>query len=146
MGHYLGHVLRLGVVIAIVLLVVSCTTTQPKRAVPNMSNDIAAYNPADYGYAYGYFKGRAVRGDPVAEDNLGHIYEDGRGVPPDDTQAVYWFTKAANNGNSDAMLSLGVAALYGKGMPKDNTLACQWFSKAKAANNPYASDFYLRYC
>lgn len=146
MHQYLRSGLRLGAMITIALLLVSCATTKPNRYVPNMSNDIAAYNPTDYGYAYGYFKGRAMRGDPVAEDNLAHIYEDGRGVPQNDTQAIYWYTKAANSGNSDAMLSLGVASLYGKGVPKDNQAACAWFDKAKSAHNAYASDFYQRYC
>lgn len=128
------------------LLLAACTTTKPRPPVPNMSNDIAAYNPSDYGYAYGYFKGRAVRGDPVAEDNLGHIYQDGRGVPQNDAQAVTWFTKAADSGNSDAMLSLGVAYLYGKGVSQDNKTACMWFGKARSKHNPYADDFYQRYC
>jgi len=138
--------LKLGLILMLGVLLASCATTKPKRYVPNMSNDIAAYNPNDYGYAYGYFKGRAMRGDPIAEDNLAHIYEDGRGVPTNDTQAIYWFTKAANSGNSDAMLSLGVASLYGKGVPKDNKVACSWFAKARAARNTYAPDFYHRYC
>jgi TPR repeat protein len=67
-------------------------------------------------------------------------------VPQNDTQAIYWYTKAANSGNSDAMLSLGVASLYGKGVPKDNKAACVWFAKARSAHNAYAPDFYQRYC
>lgn len=138
--------LRFSLVLAGVLMLAACSSTTPRRPTPNQSNDIAAYNPTDYGYAYGYFRGRAMRGDAIAEDNMGHIYQDGRGVAPNDPQAIYWFTKAANNGNSDAMLSLGVASLYGKGVPKDNQTACSWFVKAKLAKNPYASDFYQQYC
>jgi TPR repeat protein len=40
----------------------------------------------------------AERGDASAQDKLGVMYEEGRGVQKDDTQAVAWYRKAAEQG------------------------------------------------
>jgi hypothetical protein len=39
---------------------------------------------------------RAEAGDAVAQNDLGVRYDDGRGVPQDDAEAVRWFRLAAN--------------------------------------------------
>lgn len=122
------------------------TTTNKYGYVPTQRTDIAAYNPTTYGYAYAYFKQRAEDGDPVAEDNLGKMYADGRGVAEDPTQSVAWYSKAAAQHNADAELNLGVACLYGHGTAQNTTQACQMFAAAKHDGSPYAQDFYTSSC
>lgn len=39
--------------------------------------------------------------------DLGSMYENGRGVPQNDTEAVKWYLKAANQGDMDAWKILG---------------------------------------
>ena len=42
----------------------------------------------------------AEQGDSYAQYNLGLMYDYGLGVIEDDTQAVYWFRKAAEQGEA----------------------------------------------
>ncbi len=130
-----------------ILSTTACQTVQtPKRTVPSAKNDIAAYNPKAYNYAYSNFKSRAEHGDPVAQNNLGKMYADGRGAPQDLAKSVEWFTKAAMQGEPDAALNLGVACLYGRGTTQDHNQACYWFKAAKRAGNRYANEFYTENC
>ena len=41
----------------------------------------------------------AEQGDAEAQYNLGVMYREGMGVTEDDVQAIYWFTKAAEQGH-----------------------------------------------
>lgn len=42
----------------------------------------------------------------LAQKNLGVMYEFGKGVTKDETQAVAWYRKAAEQGNTDAQANL----------------------------------------
>ncbi|RUQ29706.1 MAG: sel1 repeat family protein [Candidatus Competibacteraceae bacterium] len=44
----------------------------------------------------------AKQGYAVAQNNLGWMYEIGRGVKQDATESVKWYLKAAAQGNADA--------------------------------------------
>ena len=44
----------------------------------------------------------------------------GEGVPKDYKQAVYWFRKAADQGNAGAQYNLGAMYAKGEGVPKDD--------------------------
>ena len=48
------------------------------------------------------FRARAEAGVPGAQYNLGVTYAEGRGVPQDDVQAVYWYRLAAHQGLAEA--------------------------------------------
>ena len=71
---------------------------------------------------------KAEQGDPKAQNVIGTYYEGGNGVAKDYDRAIYWYTKAAEQGNSNAQYHLGV--LYNKA--KNNPLmAYMWFEVAK---------------
>ncbi len=136
----------IGSMITVLMSLTACQSTPPKRYVPTKKNDIVAYNPSYYDYAYSNFKTRAEHGDPVAQNNLGKMYADGRGVPQSPEKSVEWFTKAAQQGEPDAEMNLGVACLYGHGTTKDVNQACHWFKAAKRAGNQFANEFYRENC
>jgi hypothetical protein len=48
----------------------------------------------------------AERNDSYAQYNLGWVYESGKGVPKDTQQAIEWYRKAADAGNSLARARL----------------------------------------
>ena len=50
----------------------------------------------------------AEQGDAEAQISLGIMYDYGRGVPEDDTEAVKWYRKAAEQGVAKAQYNLGV--------------------------------------
>ena len=62
-------------------------------------------------------RARAEQGDATAQLVLGLMYADGRGVLPDDAEAVRWYRLAAEQGIVDAQYILGVAAFRLKNGP-----------------------------
>ena len=73
---------------------------------------------------------KAQAGDPVAQCNLGLMYDQGNGAPKDPATAVKWFRKSAELGNVRAQHNLGCAYEAGEGVPKDATKAARWYRKA----------------
>jgi TPR repeat protein len=65
------------------------------------------------------------------------MYATGRGVTQDYKQAVYWYTKAAEQGFAAAQYNLGVMYANGQGVIQDDKQAVNWYKKA--AEQGYAS-------
>ena len=61
---------------------------------------------------------------------LGIRYHEGDRAPKDYKQAVYWFTKAANQGYAAAQYNLGVCYNNGEGVAQDYKQAVYWYTKA----------------
>jgi|GEM_PF-4036902 TPR repeat protein len=146
-------IFNLIMMVMICALFVGCAKQKPvstpvthHRVSNEYGDQIGGYSPKRYSQAYEYFYTRSLRGDAVAENSLGHIYMDGRGVKANTKKAVYWYEQSAHQGNREAEVNLGVAYLYGRGVKKDVGKACEWFSKAKAQNSRAAFDFYSGYC
>ena len=62
--------------------------------------------------------------------NLGNCYCDGEGVEQNYTEAVKWYTKAAEQGNADAQNNLGHCYHNGYGIEQNFIEAIKWFTKA----------------
>ena len=60
----------------------------------------------------------AEQGYANAQNNLGFMYANGRGVGKDDVQAVVWYRKAADNGLTLAQYNLGTVYATGRGVNK----------------------------
>ena len=60
------------------------------------------------------------------------MYFKGNGVPRDYAQAVSWYRKAADQGDTDAQYALGVSNYNGEGVSKDNKLAYFWWLLSSA--------------
>ena len=54
----------------------------------------------------------------------------GGGVPQDDTQALYWYRQAAEQGDAMAQNHLGSIYTKGLGVPQDYTQALYWYRRA----------------
>ena len=61
---------------------------------------LAAARKGDFETAMKEWRPLAEQGDSYAQFNLGLMYDYGLGVIEDDTQAVYWFRKAAEQGEA----------------------------------------------
>jgi len=75
---------------------------------------------------------RAAQGNTEAQTTLGHLYNNGQGVPQDYTKAAQWYEKAAALGNMKAQYHLGALYENGRGVPQDYTKARQWYERAAA--------------
>ena len=74
---------------------------------------------------------KAKSGEAEAQNALGEAYYDGKGVTENLTEAVKWFTKAAEQENAKAQYNLGICYYYGYGVQyKDYGEAVKWYTKA----------------
>jgi hypothetical protein len=81
---------------------------------------------------------KAEAGDPTAQFAMGKAYEDGKGVPQSDEQAVEWYRKAAEQGNAPAQNDLGLIYLAGRGVERSKEEALKWSHKAARQKYPAA--------
>ena len=68
--------------------------------------------------------------DKYIQFSLGKCYYNGIGVTKDESKAVEWYKKAAEQGLAAAQYNLGVCYEDGKGVPKDERKAVEWYVKA----------------
>jgi len=90
--------------------------------------------------AFKLIKLAAEQGDVTAPNYLGVMYDEGEGVPKDETEAVKWYRLAAEQGHATAQFNLGVMYDEGEGAPKDETEAVKWYRLA--AEQGYATAQY----
>ncbi|KAF9106097.1 hypothetical protein BGX29_010559, partial [Mortierella sp. GBA35] len=75
-----------------------------------------------------------------AQLNIGILYEDGRGVPQDYSQAMDWYSKAADQGDAVAQYCVGNLFYHGLGVPQDYSQAMEWCRKAADQGNTSARE------
>ncbi len=88
----------------------------------------------NYSEAYSKWYPLAVNGDPRAQFNLGLMYHSGLFVDMDESKALYWYHKAAENGIREAQEYLVVG--YGEGwfgLPRDPKKSLFWEQKLAAS-------------
>jgi len=74
---------------------------------------------------------RAEGGDVEAQWQLALAYYNGRGVAPDNGEALRWLREAAEQGHGDAQHHLGFVSAQGLlGLSRDDSEAVKWWSKA----------------
>lgn len=73
-----------------------------------------------------------------AQTILGVAYLEGRGVSKDETEALRWLRKAANQGEVRAQYNLGVIFIQGRIVERDEAEARRWFRRAAAQGLPEA--------
>lgn len=76
------------------------------------------------------YRASAERGDSDAQYKLASMYADGRSVPRDDAQAVFWWRKAAEQGHAAAQSKLAEMYFRGLGVAQDDSMAALWVRKA----------------
>ena len=82
-------------------------------AAEDFRKGLQAYERGDYGTAFRQWRPLAEQGDAIAQNNLGFMYAQGRGVRQDNVEAMKWLWKGAEQGNADAQQNL--LHMYEKG-------------------------------
>ena len=77
----------------------------------------------------------AEQGNASAQNTLGWMYNEGKGVPQDYVTAVKWYTLAAEQGFARAQYNLGVMYYNGKGVPQDNVYSHMWWNIAASSGH-----------
>jgi TPR repeat protein len=93
------------------------------------------FQRADYQRALASWRPLAVQGNPVAQNNLGIMYLDGKGVPQNTSEAVRYLSLSAAAGSSLGQNNLGGLYRDGKGVPRDYGKAAQWFAASASQGN-----------
>jgi len=73
---------------------------------------------------------QAAEGNAEAQNNLGGLYAEGKGVPKDYVQARQWYEKAAAQGHALAQNNLAELYFAGLGVPQDLVRAYMWVNIA----------------
>jgi uncharacterized protein len=121
--------LRAFFVVAAVALMIS--SGNPAYA-QSFRQGVSAFNRQDYQVASRIFIPLAEQGEPSAQTYLGFMFETGRGVPQNYTEAAMWYRRAAEQGDSHAQYSLGLLYDKGQGVPRDIVEASKWLNLATA--------------
>lgn len=93
------------------------------------------FQRAEYSRALASWRPLAIQGNPVAQNNLGIMYLDGKGVPQNISEAVRYLSLSAAAGSSLGQNNLGGLYRDGKGVPRDYVKAAEWFSASAAQGN-----------
>ena len=88
----------------------------------------AAFTRGDFNRASSIFIPLAERGNSVAQAYLGFMFETGRGVPQNYSEAAMWYRRSAEQGNGAAQYSLGLLYDKGFGVPRDDVEAHRWLN------------------
>jgi hypothetical protein len=102
---------------------------------PSLKDAENAWNSGDVATALAQWQALAQKGDIIAANNLGYLYDNGTGVAKDPAKAVYWFRKVAEAGAPIGQLNLGNAYLHGRGVDKDLVEAVKWLTLAAAGGD-----------
>lgn len=62
--------------------------------------------------------------------HMGDLYSEGARLPQNDEKAMYWYTRAAEDGDDNAQLKLGLMYAEGARVPQNAEMAIKWFRKA----------------
>jgi TPR repeat protein len=128
----MSHRLPYPYVVLVGLLVLSSFLTSCSEPSP------IPPQPLIGGPAVGETLKHAQAGDPNAQNELGLLYSEGRGLPQNYLEAKDWFKKAAEQGHADAQVNLGTLYSLGRGAPYSDHMALFWFQKAAEQRNALA--------
>jgi TPR repeat protein len=102
-----------------------------------------AYSRQDYVRAARLLLPEAQAGRPIARTYLGHLYENGWGVPQNYLEAAKWLTLAAQQGEPTAQFLLGRLYDNGSGVKQDFVEAEFWLDLAAASAQPRQRDYWM---
>jgi len=89
-----------------------------------------AHERGDYAAEIAIVRPLAEQGYAFAQFNLGVLYDQGKGLPQDNAQAMAWYQKAAEQGLPQAQINLGIMYEEGQGVAPDYVRAYFWYTLA----------------
>lgn len=120
--------------VAICLLAGLCGCVSDMRFMRGMQ----AADAEDYESAQQIWRDLAADGHAEAQFRLGELYHQGLGTRSDIEQAIFWYTRAAQQDHIDAQNSLGIIYADGDGVDTDVALALKWYLLAARQGDPGA--------
>ena len=87
--------------------------------------------PESLSRASNLYRAAAEAGDFAAQNNLGELFETGRGVAREPAQALGWYRKSAESGFAPAQFNLARLLAFGIGTERDTPAAREWATRAQ---------------
>jgi len=115
------------------LMASACHRATPQTHAQNHAQP-AAEETESVGSNLAELRHKAEAGNAVAQFNLGKCYDQGQGVPKDESEAVKWYRKAAEQGLAEAQCNLGLCYQFGDGIPESKDQAVKWYREAAEQN------------
>jgi len=113
----------------------------PRPALADFEAAEAAQKRGEYSEAYRACKSEADAGDAQCQNLVGYLFQEGLGVPANETEAIRWFRLAAKRELAIAQCHLGLAYERGLGVAPDQAEAVRWYQKAAAQGDPIGEYF-----
>lgn len=130
----------------ILVLVFLCGVNIPSISYANDFDDgLKAYNNGDFKKAYVLFLKEAKKGDAIAQNNIGAMYENGQGVLQDYKEAVKWYRLAAEQGNAMAKCNIAAGYATGKGVSKSYSEAKKWAKEGFEGGEEFCNEVWKKY-
>jgi TPR repeat protein len=86
------------------------------------------------------YRAAADAGDFAAQNNLGELFETGRGVSREPAQALGWYRKSAESGFAPAQFNLARLLAFGIGTARDTVTAREWATRAQGQGIAQATE------
>ena len=119
--------------IVLVLLTVCLTNSGCLEVEPAVNTPVGYTSKddlAEYEAIAKEIRKSAEAGDASAQNRLGVLYNEGKGVPQDHRQAKEWLEMAAKQEHAGAQVNLGTLYFQGHGAPQSDQMALFWFSRS----------------
>lgn len=119
--------------LSILCLLVSSCAGSKQSALKTAADDLARIEQSTK-----ELRKLAEGGDASAQNELGLLYYEGKGIPQNHRKAKEWFDRAVEQGHTGAQVNLGTLYLRGEGAPQSSQMALFWFSRAAAQEDTLA--------
>ena len=103
---------------------------QANERLDQLRAGISALDRQHYATAIRAWYDLAVAGDPEAQNNIGYLYEEGKGYSQQFDVAMDWYRRAAESGLAEADHNLGMMYVEGRGAAKSWAQGLIHFRKA----------------
>lgn len=125
---------KLFILAALITTFLLPATMRPASAQP-LNDGARFYEQGDYARAFAAWRPLADAGNAEAQNNLGLLYLDGKGVPANLAEAVRYFQLSAAAGSALGQNNLGGLYRDGRGVPQDFARAARWFTASASQGN-----------
>ena len=100
-----------------------------------LEDGFAAFGRGEFDQAFRHWMPLAQAGDPVAQFNIGILFEQGRGAAQDPAEAMRWYLRAAKTGDVVSQFKLGLIYAEGEGFSQNYSEAAKWYLLAAESNH-----------
>lgn len=104
----------------------------------DFNKGVIAFQAGDYAGALSHWQPLAETDDAEAQRNIGIMYQQGLGLPQNNSEAAKWYRRAADNGHSRAPQNLGAMYEEGAGVLQNFGEAAKWYRVAAERGNVVA--------